>query len=226
MSRFVIPDIHGHLITLRKLIEERLQPGSGDNLYFLGDYISRGPFSRQVIDYLIDLPTQGIKCHYLRGNHEEKLYRSIKNNMPFTDIALAESFQFIQPAEIPTKYVQFLENLVDYIELPDVWLVHAGFNFNAMLTDTHAMRWLRLFKKNNNVDPIQTKNKPIVVGHNTCTLELIQRAVANWEPIIPLDNGICHRNKTRLGYLCALNLDTRRLYIEKATEVLPNQIVC
>ena len=51
-KRWVIPDIHGCHKTLKSLIEELIKPSRYDELYFLGDYIDRGPDSQKVIDYI------------------------------------------------------------------------------------------------------------------------------------------------------------------------------
>ena len=52
---WVIPDIHGNSRTLQALIEEQIKPSRSDQLFFLGDYIDRGPDAKGVIDYIIKL---------------------------------------------------------------------------------------------------------------------------------------------------------------------------
>ena len=54
-KRWVIPDLHGCVNTLRTLIEEQIRPSRSDLLYFLGDYIDRGPDSKGLIDYIRNL---------------------------------------------------------------------------------------------------------------------------------------------------------------------------
>jgi serine/threonine protein phosphatase 1 len=54
MKSFVIGDIHGCADELRYLVD-RLPLASGDRLVFLGDYIDRGPDSRGVVSFLLDL---------------------------------------------------------------------------------------------------------------------------------------------------------------------------
>ena len=44
-----IGDIHGHLEKLSRLLEV-VAPTDQDQMVFLGDYIDRGPQSREVID--------------------------------------------------------------------------------------------------------------------------------------------------------------------------------
>ena len=70
-NRWVIPDIHGYLNTLKSLIENRISLTKEDTLYFLGDYIDRGPNSKGVIDYIMSLQDQDYDIHCLRGNHED-----------------------------------------------------------------------------------------------------------------------------------------------------------
>ena len=42
-QRWIIPDIHGCAKTLKVLLENMLKVTKNDELYFLGDYIDRGP---------------------------------------------------------------------------------------------------------------------------------------------------------------------------------------
>lgn len=75
---FAIGDIHGDLDQLKDLLA-RVQPlGKGDKLVFLGDYVDRGPKSREVIDFVRrELPRTGAKVVCLRGNHEDAWLRVI-----------------------------------------------------------------------------------------------------------------------------------------------------
>jgi len=72
MKSFVIGDIHGCERELRYLIDG-LPLSQGDRLVFLGDYIDRGPQSRGVVSYLVELPKQlsSIEFVFLKGNHED-----------------------------------------------------------------------------------------------------------------------------------------------------------
>src|SRR5437763_10067319 len=54
MQTFVIADIHGWPGPLSRLLDKiRPQAKPGDTLVFLGDYIDRGPHSREVIEEAI-----------------------------------------------------------------------------------------------------------------------------------------------------------------------------
>ena len=52
---FAVGDIHGCLSNLKKLLAGIEIDYERDSIYFLGDYIDRGPDSRSVIDFIIDL---------------------------------------------------------------------------------------------------------------------------------------------------------------------------
>ena len=68
MRTLVIGDIHGCLDALKTLIDY-VKPATDDTIITVGDYIDRGPDSKGVIDYILELR----KTHHvitLKGNHE------------------------------------------------------------------------------------------------------------------------------------------------------------
>jgi serine/threonine protein phosphatase 1 len=70
---FAIGDVHGELDHLVTLLERLPALDSSDTLVFLGDYIDRGPRSREVIELVSsELPwATPAKLVCLRGNHED-----------------------------------------------------------------------------------------------------------------------------------------------------------
>lgn len=69
MARLIaIGDIHGEINKLNSLIG-KLEIKPDDELVFLGDYIDRGKYSKQVVNRLIDL-SKLCNCQFLMGNHE------------------------------------------------------------------------------------------------------------------------------------------------------------
>jgi len=124
--------------------------------------------------------------------------------------------------KIKANYKQFFHTLKYYIELENDILVHAGFNFkqDAPYSEHVAMLELRTFNYNFQ----KAKNKHIIHGHNPEELENIQKAIQYKAPIIPLDNGCVYTKKhryydyTKLGNLCAFNLDSRELILQKNGE--------
>ncbi|MGB3339796.1 MAG: metallophosphoesterase family protein [Devosia sp.] len=72
MSRtYVIADLHGRYDLLAKALA-RIEGGqtNGGTVVFLGDYIDRGPQSRQIVERLIAGPPTGWNWVTLMGNHE------------------------------------------------------------------------------------------------------------------------------------------------------------
>jgi serine/threonine protein phosphatase 1 len=75
---FAIGDIHGDLDSLDVLLGRLPRLGEGDTLVFVGDYLDRGPKSRQVIERLRGLPAEtSARIVVLRGNHEDAWLRVI-----------------------------------------------------------------------------------------------------------------------------------------------------
>ncbi|ALU73646.1 serine/threonine protein phosphatase (plasmid) [Rhodococcus erythropolis R138] len=65
-----IGDIHGCVEELDELVTAARSRTS--HLVFLGDYVNRGPYSREVIDFLIRLrQTKGISTSFVMGNHDQ-----------------------------------------------------------------------------------------------------------------------------------------------------------
>jgi protein phosphatase len=64
-----VGDTHGDLEASQKIIKEYLKPGN--KIVFLGDYVDRGPYSKENLDFLLDTkikyPNQ---IYLLQGNHE------------------------------------------------------------------------------------------------------------------------------------------------------------
>ena len=165
-NRWVIPDIHGCLKTLKYLIENRINLSKDDSLYVLGDYIDRGKDSKGVIDYIISLQDSGYKIHCIRGNHEDyciKAWEADQKRFLFRSKIEKEwrknganrtlqSFDAKRPRDINKFYIDWMKNTEYYIELDNCILVHAGFNFKIEnpFEDKYSMLWLRDFKVDKN----------------------------------------------------------------------------
>lgn len=66
---YVISDIHGCFYTLKKLINKIRKKDESPQFVFVGDYVDRGLNSKQCIELLIQLQSEGAIC--LRGNHDD-----------------------------------------------------------------------------------------------------------------------------------------------------------
>ena len=75
MNIFAIGDIHGcikQLVTLQdKIFNYPEYNKDEDLLLYLGDYIDRGPSSKEVINNILQLQTENVKSIFLMGNHEQ-----------------------------------------------------------------------------------------------------------------------------------------------------------
>ena len=64
---FAIGDLHGCSRTFRKLILENINLQKEDELYCLGDYVDRGPDSKGVIDFILELKEKGYKVQIMNS---------------------------------------------------------------------------------------------------------------------------------------------------------------
>ena len=83
MNFFAIGDIHGCLSQLTSLHKnilnyDKFNPRN-DLLIYLGDYIDRGKYSKEVIDQILKLRSNNIKTINLMGNHDEFMIDFILN---------------------------------------------------------------------------------------------------------------------------------------------------
>jgi serine/threonine protein phosphatase 1 len=68
---FAIADLHGHFDLLEMALREIEASDDGGKVVFMGDYVDRGPKSRQIIERLMAGPTKaGWEWFCLQGNHE------------------------------------------------------------------------------------------------------------------------------------------------------------
>jgi serine/threonine protein phosphatase 1 len=221
LNRYAISDIHGCNKTFRYLVQNVLQVKPEDELYLLGDYIDRGPDTKGVLDFVMELQEKHYQVSTLMGNHEDMMLQALEGTeylnhwyMNGGHQTLA-SFDVNDIREIPEKYWRFLHQLDSYVELEDYLLVHAGFDFESPnpFQNEKAMLWIRDFK----LDENYTKGKTIVHGHTPIPYFEIEDAAADaTNKIIDIDSGCVF--KMRMGHLTALNLDTRRLHVVRNME--------
>ena len=67
--RWIIGDVHGMLKPLDTIVNEISKTDPQATLYFVGDYVNRGPESRGVVDLLLTLGN----AKFIRGNHDDVL---------------------------------------------------------------------------------------------------------------------------------------------------------
>jgi len=210
-KRFVIPDVHGCLRTLKALIA-KLELTAHDQLFFLGDFIDRGKESRGVVEYILQIKEK-LQVYPIRGNHEEDLFLrwELQNKSLIERYMTSEVYQTLFNADqtIDPRYLHFIMELPFFLELDDFYLVHAGFDFRCErpFANTQEMIWARHWK----YDEERACGKKIVFGHNPTPLPVIKERIANSRKTLPLDNGCVFSGYDGYGNLLALNLDSMEL---------------
>ncbi|HOJ93721.1 metallophosphoesterase family protein [Fervidobacterium sp. 2310opik-2] len=155
---WAIGDIHGCLNALETLINE-ISPTPNDKLVFLGDYIDRGPDSKGVVDFLIEL-SKRTDCIFLRGNHEQMLLDVIDNGddtylwVINGATATWRSYGNLQNLLYNDEHLEFFRN-TQYYFIEDKYLfVHGGVRPNIPIEkqDKRDLIWIReefISKKHN-----------------------------------------------------------------------------
>ena len=84
MATYVFSDVHGHAVTLDRLLE-RVSPGADDRIFMLGDMIDRGPDPVSVLKCCRALSEAG-GC-VLLGNHEDLMLDFYETSKDLTGVA-------------------------------------------------------------------------------------------------------------------------------------------
>ncbi len=169
---YAIGDIHGehsmaHALVERIAADNAARPAAeAVHLIFLGDFIDRGPQSREVVDWLANNPPAFATCHFLRGNHEDAFLAVIdgdETDLPgwrkfggretlasynIGDKAVAMGGPFFRAElreKVPESHIAFLRGLKDYVQIGDYLFVHAGIRPGVALTsqDPRDFTWIR-----------------------------------------------------------------------------------
>lgn len=224
MARYVTTDLHGCLQSFQHLVEHKLKLRPQDALYVLGDYVNKGPNSRGVLDYLMQLSQRGYRVICLRGNHDQELLDAAQGNTaatwaPAPDRQLTlRSFGVERPEDIPVPYLRWLQELPYQLEVPGWVLVHAGFNFRLppadMRQDWHTMLNTKEFV----FDASRLQGRRLVHGHVPTPTGEVEKRVKAHAGSIGLDTGCVYRHNPELRHLAALNLDTEELLLQPNIE--------
>jgi serine/threonine protein phosphatase 1 len=125
-----IGDIHGCVRSLETLWNT-LKPHKDAVHVFIGDYIDRGPNSKGVVDFLMEVRYDR-ECVFLRGNHEQMLLNALHNgdmNLWMYNGGENTLKSYNNPkkiSEISPEHIEFYENTRLYYESEDYFFAHAG----------------------------------------------------------------------------------------------------
>lgn len=230
MSRYAISDIHGCHQTFDALLD-RLALSQSDTLYLLGDYIDRGPGSKEVVDRILQLRRDGYEVECLLGNHEWLLLNAPYDNNRMVNwinrnggAITLQSYNLYEEnylQAMPSDHLSFYKNLQYIIELDDYILVHAGLNFKDEdpLSDYTSMLWIRDWHQQ--IDETVTDGRAIVHGHTPRLYTYLEKDVLNKDcKAFDIDTGCVYHGTHFEGYLVAFDLDRRTCTFQKNIEDL------
>lgn len=227
MSRAIaLSDIHGCNRTLVSMLDH-LAVSKADSLYFLGDYVDRGPDSKGVIDTIWRLQSEGYQVHCLMGNHEAiTVYdyeaAHMQRGKRVGEANLLASFFAENILEIPEEYINWMRDLPLYVEIPGYILVHAGLNFKHPdpLSDAESLIWIRSWYESINRDWLG--DRIIVHGHTPMPVTDAKAMLHNHLelPVQDIDTGAVFYNSHVFGQLCAFDLTNRALHFVPNIEFL------
>jgi serine/threonine protein phosphatase 1 len=151
---YAIGDIHGSLDKLRTLIARCEQHADGEPMrfVFLGDYIDRGPQSREVVRYVKDLQARlSDRVVALMGNHEEVAVAVAEHVAPPDHwlsqggVATLRSYRVARASELPAADLEWMRSLRLCYDDGRRFFVHAGIDPNRPLDaqDEHDLLWIR-----------------------------------------------------------------------------------
>ena len=151
---FAVGDIHGCFDKLISLMDTIYIDPKQDTLLFMGDYIDRGPDSKEVVDYMIDLGRRESRVVFLKGNHEFMLDNYLNRSDILTFMynggqATLDSYMRNGDQSgsdlIPLAHLEFFDHLLPYYETDDYIFVHGGLKPNIPLAEQNEwdMLWIR-----------------------------------------------------------------------------------
>jgi len=224
--QIVVGDVHGHYDGLMQLLD-LVAPDGADKVYFLGDLIDRGTQSAQVVEFV---RKNGYPC--IRGNHEQMLLDAF----PGQKVAIPALQAWLYNGGHTTyesygshitlllDHLEWLRDLPLYLDLGDIWLVHAGVDPRLPISVQTSEEFCWIREDFHGITEPYFPDKTIIVGH-TITLTIPGVGVgqlARGQGWIGIDTGAYH---PRSGWLTALDTTDWLVYQinvnDRLTRVLP-----
>lgn len=205
----VIGDIHGSYHALSRLLA-RVLP-KANTVVFLGDYVDRGPQSREVVDTIIALQRQ--RTHRiipLMGNHDFLFSQYMRGGdaLVFLQVGGLETLRSygLHPAssrqeigeKIPCEHRSFFQSLPLWWQDEHAIYVHAGLQPGRHLAQ-QTSQWC-LWAREQFFHSDYDFGKPVVFGHTVFEEPFIT------ENRLGIDTGAVYQ-----GHLTALLLPSREI---------------
>lgn len=209
--QIIIGDVHGHYQALMSLLDA-IAPRSGDEIYFLGDLIDRGPHSAKVVDFVIE-------NHYscLLGNHEQMLLDVASQGEIAGELlqgwlysggqATLASYDY----DIPQRHLDWMASLPLYLDLGEIWLVHAGVHPEMPLHQQTSEQFCWIREEFHQMREPYFTDKLIVTGHTiTFTFPGVKPGqLALGVGWLDIETGAYHSNS---GWLTGLDVTHSQVF--------------
>jgi serine/threonine protein phosphatase 1 len=223
-----IGDLHGHLNPLKEMLK-RVDPKPSDCLLFIGDYVDRGPESKDLVQELIDLRFSLQNLVFLKGNHEDMLLGSLGFPALVTDLdtwlynggaatlhsygagtgeidhALAirdneERASFLRK-QLPQAHVDFFLSLEMYVESEHFFFCHGGVDPRKSLEEGKDSVYHLLWMREHLYADDPVWEKTVVCGHTPLRSPLLS------PKLIGIDTGFHY-----FGTLTAVEVLSREVF--------------
>lgn len=172
---YAIGDVHGRMdaldVLLRTIVQDAREtaPGTRPVLVFLGDYVDRGPASKEVVNLIIALSKEAaFEVRALKGNHEEALLQFLEEPefgstwADYGGLTTLASYGVTPPVgrtdaeawvvasqalaeAMPSEHLDFYNQLELMVEIGGYAFVHAGVRPGVPLAhqSAHDLMWIR-----------------------------------------------------------------------------------
>lgn len=224
MNIYAVGDVHGQFFKLKKLME-KLFIKEDDLLVFVGDYIDRGHYSFEVIEYLIKLKEKH-NCVFLRGNHEDMFmdYMSGIHEDVFVynggrdtvksyrkhGYEIGHETYYIE-RKMPRAHIEFFQKLKMYHETEDYIFVHAALWPQEGLTLENQPSEVLLWERQHFIKSKFDWGKRVIFGHTSFQKPFVM------DNKIGIDTGACYEEAYGGGYLTCVKLPEVEFISQGAT---------
>jgi len=165
MAQLIIGDIHGCHYELQQLIDKS-GIGDEDEIIAVGDLCNRGPEPLQVFEFFRDTPN----ARSIMANHEWNHIRANEGELPPRFAVLLARWMF---GDTYLEFLEYIQNLPLYIELPDALILHGFFAPNIPLEEQEKRILLGVMSAENYLHDTYDQlwytyydeEKPVIVGH-------------------------------------------------------------
>ncbi len=223
--RIFVGDVHGHYQGLTELLS-LINLEEEDQLYFVGDLIDRGPESAQVVEFV---KQSNYPC--VLGNHEYLMLEACQSHLidPFAlqmwlSCGGKETLASYSNCDYLQEHLDWMQSLPRYLDLGDIWLVHAGINPDLPIAQQSEQEfcWIRREFHAHNIPYFP--DKLIITGHTiTFTFPGVKPGQLVQGPgWLDIDTGAYH---PRSGWLTAIDIQQNQVYqvnvYEEASRIRP-----